>query len=113
VAWGLQPDEIPLWMSAADALLLTSLSEGSPNVVKEAMAHELPVVSTLVGDVEERVRGVPACHAGPPEPDSLAAALVRAVSHGRVPEAREALAPLDRRVVAERVRSIYESAISG
>jgi glycosyltransferase involved in cell wall biosynthesis len=43
--------EIALWMNAADCLLLTSCSEGMPNVVIEALASGTPVVSTDVGDV--------------------------------------------------------------
>ncbi len=51
VCHGVPHDRVPVWMNAADVLLLTSAAEGSPNVVKEAMACNLPVVTTRVGDV--------------------------------------------------------------
>jgi len=55
---GVPHDEMLYYMNAADALLLTSKLEGSPNTVKEAMACNLPVVSTDVGDVRKRLQDV-------------------------------------------------------
>jgi glycosyltransferase involved in cell wall biosynthesis len=107
VAWGSPPERMPLMMSAADALLMTSTSEGSPNVVKEAMACELPVVSTPVGDAPERLSGVAGCHVSPPEPDALADALIQALAHGRSREARAAVEPLSLERVAKRVLGVY------
>jgi teichuronic acid biosynthesis glycosyltransferase TuaC len=49
-------EEVRLLLNAADSLLVTSLHEGSPNIVKEAMACNLPVVSVPCGDVPKRLR---------------------------------------------------------
>jgi len=51
-------EKIPLVLNASDALLLCSDKEGSPTIIKEAMACNLPIVSTDVGDVKDRISGV-------------------------------------------------------
>ena len=48
---GVEHGEIATILNASDVVLLTSLREGSPNIVKEAMACNRPVVATKVGDV--------------------------------------------------------------
>ena len=53
---------IPDYLNAADVLALASFSEGSPNVIKEAMACNCPVVSTNVGDVAWLLEDVKGCY---------------------------------------------------
>lgn len=59
------PEEVCTYMNAADCLLLTSDTEGSPNVIKEAMACNCPIVTTNVGDVTERLAGLDGCYVVP------------------------------------------------
>jgi glycosyltransferase involved in cell wall biosynthesis len=44
-------DQIPKYLNSASVLVVPSLMEGSPNVIKEAMACNCPIVSTDIGDV--------------------------------------------------------------
>ena len=47
------PDKMPTLMQSADLLLVSSHHEGSPTIIKEALATGLPVVTTDVGDVRD------------------------------------------------------------
>lgn len=60
------------YYSAADLLLLTSYHEGSPNVIKEAMACNCPIVSTDVGDVKWVLGDTEGCYIASYDPLDLA-----------------------------------------
>jgi glycosyltransferase involved in cell wall biosynthesis len=112
VVWRMPAERVPIVMNAADALVFPSLSEGSPNVVKEAMASELPVVATAVGDVSERLQGLSCSGVRPAEPGAFAAAIETALEHGRSPAARKAVEPLSTERVARQLLDIYAAARS-
>lgn len=73
---GYTREEVYRLFSAADALLMTSHSEGSPQVIKEAMATGCPIVSTDVGDVRQLTEGLPACYVAQ-SPEALAQGLIQ------------------------------------
>lgn len=58
---GYKREEVTYLMCAADALLMTSITEGSPQVIKEALACGCPIVSVDVGDVKELTSGIDGC----------------------------------------------------
>jgi teichuronic acid biosynthesis glycosyltransferase TuaC len=62
---GIEPDRMPLWVNAANAVLVTSEYEGFGLVALEALACEVPVLSTPVGIAPFAVAGVPACLVAP------------------------------------------------
>lgn len=95
----------------ADLVLLTSISEGSPGVIKEGMASNLPIVSTNVGDVAPNLEGVANCAvAQKMDPDELAF-LCDSCLKNEIPgmTGREKLARLgfDDKTICDRIYNLY------
>jgi glycosyltransferase involved in cell wall biosynthesis len=110
VVHGVPHARMPLYMNAADALLLTSRREGSPNAVKEAMACNLPVVATDVGDVRERLRGVDPSHVCRTD-EELVDGLVDALDRGPASDGRDRVESLALDRMGDRIESVYRSVL--
>jgi glycosyltransferase involved in cell wall biosynthesis len=109
---GIPRHDVPIWLNAADAVILTSRREGSPNIVKEAMACDRGIVAVPVGDVPRLLEGVANARLAPPRPEALAGALLELLALGEgVKGGRAAVfeRQLDAASVARKLVSIYES----
>lgn len=109
-------DEMQVLYNAADVILLTSLWEGSPNVVKEAMACNCPVVATDVGDIRWLFGNTPGHFITDFTPEDVAAkigdALAFVVKYGRT-NGREQLFELglDAATIAKQIIDVYKNVI--
>jgi glycosyltransferase involved in cell wall biosynthesis len=109
VASDVPPSEMPLYYNAANLLLHTSASEGSPNAVKEALACNLPVVATPAGDIVELLRDVAPSAVCEPDAQSLAREIVRCLRSGERSNGRELTAHLGLEAVAARTVQCYRA----
>lgn len=111
---GYSRKEVNLLMCAADAFLLTSHNEGSPQVLKEAMACGCPIVSVDVGDVAERLQGLEGCFVAKSyQPEEIANLLQQAIQFNARTQGRERIIEqgLDNRQVAQRLIDVYKKLI--
>lgn len=110
---GYSRDEVTMLMCAVDAFLMTSFTEGSPQVIKEALACGCPIVSVDVGDVKERIEGLNGCYvAETRDAAELAVLLQNALGFEGKTKGREKVISdrLDNQLVAQQLMDIYRSA---
>ena len=96
-------------MNAVDCLLLTSSEEGSPNIIKEAMACNLPVVSVDVGDAGERLCGADNCYVvKSDDPAEISDSLFKVLNSGkRSDNSRDIVSLISIDKIADKLKSVY------
>jgi glycosyltransferase involved in cell wall biosynthesis len=99
------------YMSACDALVFPSYQEGSPNIVKQAMACNLPIVATDVGDVRSVISHTDGCYVCDPDVGEFAARLRLILQRQRRTNGREIVRHLDGPNVARSVIEVYEEVL--
>ena len=106
------PNEtIPVYLNAVELVVLVSFWEGSPNVIKEAMACNTRIVSVDVGDVREILAGVEGCLLCGYEPEDVACKIKDILATARKTRGREAIAHLSLESIADRVLEEYKKVI--
>jgi len=109
---GVPNDEAPIWFNASDVLILTSQHEGSPTVIKESLACNLPIVSVDVGDVHERIGGVAGCHLAGAQPEDLCLKLRDVYAGPRRIAGRDKVQELSLTQIARRLHELYTETLT-
>ena len=100
--------EVPKYMSACDVLLLVSDGEGSPMVIKEAMACNLPIVSVPAGDVPEVIGGTEGCYLCSQDPQDVADKLELVLKWGKRTDGREKIGHMEIGAISRSIISLYQ-----
>ena len=109
---GYSREDVNLLMNACNVLLLTSFSEGSPQVVKEALTCRLPVLSTRVGDVPQLALKTSGITLVPYDATVIAETLDRIIPLGKRVEDQEFIQEYDNEKIASRICAIYQKVIN-
>lgn len=116
--FGVPHDTVVKYLNSVDVFTLCSYGEGSPNVVKEAMTCNCPLVVTPAGDAAWVVSGTPGCFVAGYTPDDFAeklnAALDFARETGRT-RGRERILELglDAAAIADKLIDVYKTLLPG
>ncbi len=101
-------EDVPLYMNASEVALLTSSFEASPVVLREALACNVPVVSTDVGDARVVLDSIAGCAVVPPDPARIADALRTALSSPRRVAGRDAMQKYSLANTARQIVALYQ-----
>lgn len=103
--------EVPLVMNACDVLVLTSDSEGSPTVIKEALACNLPVVSVDVGDAREVIKDATNCYICKQNPVNIAERIKLVLNNDIRTAGRNNIKHLSSKKIARKIIELYREII--
>lgn len=101
--------EVSALLNSVDCLLLTSHTEGSPQVIKEAMACNCPIVATDVGDIGEVIGETKGCYITGFNSWEIAERINQVFTDNKRTNGRDKIARFDNKLIASHIREVYES----
>jgi len=105
-------DEVALMLNACDVLVLTSFSEGSPQIIKEALACNCPIVTTDVGDIKEVIKNAKNSYVTAFDPIEIAAKISLILESNERSNGSEHIGYLSNVNIVKQLIEVYHEVIS-
>jgi len=109
---GYNRKQVNALLCAADLMLLPTISEGSPQIVKEAMACNCPIVATDVADIRVLLNNTEGTYLTSFSPEDVAAKITDAIAFGKRTEGREFIQQYDNKVIVKQILELYKKIVS-
>ena len=108
VLTGIPHDKVPFYINASDVILLTSVHEGWPNIIKEGLSCNVPFVSTDVSDLRTIALDAANCFVEDADPQKLADSLIESLKIGKVVNLRQFVEFSEMKKIAKRLIALYQ-----
>ena len=106
-------DQVPVYINACDFVILTSDEEGSPNIIREALALNKPIFSVEVGDAPQQLKGLNNSTIISREPDKAAQTIKEYLNKSYTDNSRETRREIiDFVLCNSKIIDIYESSLT-
>ena len=104
-------EEVNLLINSVNLCVMTSFTEGSPQFIKEAMACNVSIVSTDVGDVKDILENTEGTFICTYDPNDVAEKIKLALAFGKRTNGREKIKHLDNKLIAEKIVNVYKTVL--
>jgi len=109
IATGIPHSDVPQFVGACDLVLCTSVSEGWPNSIKEALACNIPFVSTDVSDLKVIASREPSCRVCEPDPVILAKNICEVLQSKENIKLRDYVSEMSMQNISSEMYALYKS----
>jgi glycosyltransferase involved in cell wall biosynthesis len=112
---GYKRQEVAYLLNAVDSVLMTSHYEGSPQVIKEAMACGCPIVTVEVGDIHSILKNLEGCYITRYDPYDIAIKIELSLKFDRHTDGRKRIIEtgLDSKTIINKIINIYKEVANG
>lgn len=108
---GFSREQVTNLLCGCDLMLLPTKSEGSPQIVKEAMACNCPVVASNVADISDIFAETQGCFLTDFDSSNLAEAILKAINYKGRTNGREKMEKYDNSKIVKEIVEIYNRLI--
>ncbi len=108
---GFTREQVTNLLCGCDLLFLPTKSEGSPQIIKEAMACNCPIVATDVADIKEIIGGIDGCYVSNFDPNNVAVNLKNAIEFNSRTCGREIMERYNNETIVKQLIEIYKSVL--